>query len=113
MFDCGEINHRISILRNELNLVLPSILSNSNESFQEFLIEKGIGTNLEKITLIINKVEQTFLYMYSTNIFFFDTNNADVRIYYSSYSMNRLSNSESTNSLAKTFRTNFLQFFRK
>jgi hypothetical protein len=98
--ECGPIYHKISlqrmkILSNEENFftLRNDIFNNLNMSFKEFLIQKGIKNYLEKISIELKtEVKFAIIQIHENNLLDYKEN--EHRIYYSSYSVNRISNSE-------------------
>jgi hypothetical protein len=98
--ECGPIYYKISltrmkILSNEDNVyqLVNNIFNNLNVSFKEFLIQKGIKNYLEKISIELKTGIQFAIIQTQEKNLLGDKEN-EHRIYYSSYSVNRISNSE-------------------
>jgi hypothetical protein len=98
--ECEPIYYKISltrmkILSNEENVFRldNSIFNNLNVSFKEFLVQKGIKNYLEKISIELKTgVEFAIIQIHENKLS--DDKENEHRIYYSSYSVNRISNSE-------------------
>jgi len=61
---------------------------------KDFLFNKDIERNLEKITIELMRIETNLIAMESHKSLFLDDRNFDTNVYYFSYSTNKLSNSE-------------------
>jgi hypothetical protein len=56
------------------------------------LLEEDIGTNLDKIPIELTRLHNNYVIIHSIEAFFEDDSNFETDVYYSSYSMYRLSN---------------------
>lgn len=102
-YDCGKIHFRYSSKVNLRVKDMTSILVHLNQSYKEFLMEKDVEQNLEKVSIELMKSNFTSVEL-ETNFKkesiekdeyeMVDTNNKDISFYYSGYSLQRLSNSK-------------------
>ncbi len=88
--DCGKIIYRIVFIGINHICELGSISVQTNESYKNFLLEKGIEKDLEKISIELMRFDLNAIIMQSTDCQFLDDNNFETNVYYSSYSVNRL-----------------------
>jgi hypothetical protein len=91
--DCREIIYRMASDETyiyEFGLILGDLNHNQNN----FLLNKDIERNLEKITIQLMRFETILIAMESHKSLFLDDSNFDTNVYYFSYSTNKLSNSE-------------------
>ncbi len=68
------------------------ILGKLNQSYKNILLEEDIGRNLDKITIELTRLHNNYVIIHSIEAFFEDDSNFETSVYYSSYSMHRLSN---------------------
>jgi uncharacterized protein YdcH (DUF465 family) len=94
--DCGEIIYRISFKGMADIYEMSLILGKLNESHKNILLDEDIGRNspdLDKITIELTRLDNNYVIIHSNESFFEDDSNFETDVYYSSYSMHRLSNS--------------------
>jgi hypothetical protein len=94
--DCPQIIYRIVFKEMAGIYEMGLILGKPNESHRNILLEEDIGRNspdLDKITIELTRLDNNYVIIHSNESFFEDDSNFETDVYYSSYSMHRLSNS--------------------
>jgi hypothetical protein len=93
--DCGEIIYRIVFSSERITRIyeMGLILGKLNQSYINIPLEEDIGRNLDKITIELTRMDNNYVIIHSNEAFFEDDSNFETDVYYSSYSMHRLSNS--------------------
>jgi hypothetical protein len=94
--DCGEIIYRIVFSSERITRIyeMGLILGKLNQSYINIPLEEDIGRNLDKITIELTRMDNNYVIINSNESIFVDDMNFETDVYYSSYSMHRLSNSQ-------------------
>jgi hypothetical protein len=93
--DCGQIIYRIVFSSEGITNIyeIGLILGKLNQSYKNMLLEEDIGKNLDKITIELTRLHNNYVVINSHEALFVDDSSFETDVYYSSYSMHRLSNS--------------------
>ncbi len=95
--DCPQIIYRIVFSSEGITNIyeMGLILGKLNQSYKNTLLEEDIGRNLDKITIELTRFHNIInnVIIHLNEDFFVDDNNFETELYYSSYSVHKLSNS--------------------